>query len=37
LMVRDRKWARELDAIIQERNYEKVRTDSGLTIRMRLH
>lgn len=37
VIVRDRKWAREIDEIIQERNYEKVRTDSGLTIRMRLH
>ncbi len=37
VIVRDRKWARELDNIIAERNYEKVRTESGVTIRMRLH
>ena len=37
VIVRDRKWARELDNIIEERNYEKVRTESGVSIRMRLH
>lgn len=37
VIVRDRKWARELDHIIAERDYEKVRTESGVTIRMRLH
>ena len=37
VVVRDRRWARELDLIIQERNYEKVRSDSGVSIRMRLH
>ena len=37
VIVRDRKWARELDNIIAERNYEKARSESGVTIRMRLH
>ncbi len=36
VQIRDRKWAQEIDAIIEERNYEKVRTESCVTIRMRL-
>lgn len=33
-MVRERKYAREIDAICQERGYEKVRTQQGLTFRI---
>lgn len=33
-IVRERKYAREIDAICHERGYEKVRTPQGLTFRM---
>lgn len=33
-IVRERKYAREIDAICEERGYEKVRTQQGLTFRI---
>lgn len=37
VQVRDRRWTKELDNIIEERGYEKAKSESGLTIRMKLH
>lgn len=33
--VRDRKWAREIDAICVERNYDKTRTAQGFNFRIK--